>query len=112
MKNYKEFIRHIRDEIQYILSQTEKLTYEALVADPTLLRALVRSIEVIGEASKQIPDEIKARHPEIEWKKIAGTRDVLIHHYFDIDYEILWDIITRKIPDLQKAVLAILEDRG
>ena len=112
MKNYKEYVRHILDEVAYIMAQSRRLTYEQLVGDPTLLRAFVRSIEVIGEASKKIPDDIKARYPGIEWKKIAGTRDVLIHHYFDIDYEILWDIISHKIPELEKSIRNMLDDQG
>ncbi len=65
-----------------------------------LCRAVVRSIEIIGEAFKKIDDEFKSTHNHIEWKKIAGTRDKLIHDYFGIDYDIVWDIIENKIPDL------------
>lgn len=65
-----------------------------------LCRAIVRSIEIIGEASKKIDEEFKAKHPYIEWKKMAGTQDKLIHDYFGIDYDIVWDIIESKIPDL------------
>ena len=64
-----------------------------------LCRAVVRSIEIIGEASKKIDEEFKATHPPIEWKKMAGARDKLIHDYFGIDYDIVWDIIVTKIPD-------------
>jgi uncharacterized protein with HEPN domain len=110
MKNYKEYARHIGDEIRYIVDHAKGLDYNDLVNDPTLMRAMVRSIEVIGEAAKKIPDEIKARYPDIEWKKIAGTRDVLIHHYFSVDYEILWDIITNKIPGLSKTINTMLDD--
>ena len=65
-----------------------------------LCRAVVRSIEIIGEASKKIDEEFKATHTHIEWKKMAGARDKLIHDYFGIDYDIVWDIIQNKIPDL------------
>ncbi len=65
-----------------------------------LCRAVVRSIEIIGEASKKIDEEFKATHIQIEWKKMAGARDKLIHDYFGIDYDIVWDIIQNKIPDL------------
>ncbi len=109
MKNYKEFIKHIRDEIEFLVRESRGLTYEQLLQNPVLIRAFVRSIEVIGEATKKIPDDIKARYPSVEWKKMAGTRDVLIHHYFDIDNEILWDIISNKIPVLQNEIIKILE---
>lgn len=62
---------------------------------------MVRNLEVIGEAVKNLPDEARARHPEIEWRKIASLRDMLIHAYFDVDLEIVWDVVTNKIPDLQ-----------
>ena len=65
-----------------------------------LCRAVVRSIEIIGEASKKIDEEFKSTHIHIEWKKMAGARDKLIHDYFGIDYDIVWDIIQNKIPDL------------
>lgn len=65
-----------------------------------LCRAVVRSIEIIGEASKKIDEEFKSKHIHIEWKKMAGARDKLIHDYFGIDYDIVWDIIQNKIPDL------------
>lgn len=110
MKNYKEFVKHIRDEIDFIFKHTKQLNYENFFSDGILLRACVRSIEVIGEASKNIPNEVKSRHSDIEWKKIAGTRDILIHHYFEIDYEILWDIIKNKLPSLYEEVIKILNE--
>jgi len=75
-------------------------TKDEVIHDEVLCRAIVRSIEVIGEASKKIDQEFKSDHPHIEWKKMAGTRDKLIHDYFGIDYDIVWDIIENKIPDL------------
>jgi uncharacterized protein with HEPN domain len=64
------------------------------------LLALVRSLEIIGEVAKKIDEEFKLDYPHIEWKKMAGTRDKLIHHYFGIDYDIVFDIVENKIPDL------------
>ncbi|MBN2160543.1 MAG: DUF86 domain-containing protein [Spirochaetes bacterium] len=110
MKNYKEFAKHIRDEIQFLMKHSGGLALERLISDQILLRAFIRSIEVIGEASKKIPDEVKARYPAIEWKKISGTRDVLIHHYFDIDKEILWDIVTNKIPALYEEIVKMIAE--
>ncbi len=73
-----------------------------------LCRAVVRSIEIIGEASKKIDEEFKSSHIHIEWKKMAGARDKLIHDYFGIDYDIVWDIIKNKIPDLDHFLNQVL----
>lgn len=95
-----ELVKHILIETSFILQHIEGKTKEQVINDEVLCRAVVRSIEIIGEASKKIDDEFKSMYNHIEWKKIAGTRDKLIHDYFGIDYDIVWDIIENKIPDL------------
>jgi len=77
----------------------------------TLKRAFVRSIEVIGEATKNLSTEFREQHPDIEWRAMAGMRDQLIHGYFGVDYEIVWDVATEKAPKLREAVNRILEDQ-
>ena len=69
----------------------------------------MRSLEVIGEAVKRIPDEIKSNYAEIEWKAIAGMRDKLIHDYFGVDYDIVWDAVKNKIPPLKQRIQEILD---
>ena len=77
-----------------------------------LLDSVIRRIEIIGEAVKNIPDEIKAEYPEIPWKEIAGMHDILIHEYFGIDLELTWEVVTRDIPDLKNKMLRIQGDLG
>ena len=96
-----EYIRHMLDEIDFILSRISDLNYEFFVRDETLKRAFVRSIEVIGEASKKLPEDIKAMQSDIEWRKVSGMRDRLIHDYFGVDYTIVWDVASNKLPDLR-----------
>jgi uncharacterized protein with HEPN domain len=95
-----ELVRHILIETNFILQYVSGKTKDDVIRDEVLCRAIVRSIEIIGEASKKVDDEFKAKHNHIEWKKMAGARDKLIHDYFGIDYDIVWDILKNKIPDL------------
>jgi uncharacterized protein with HEPN domain len=104
-----ELLRHIEEEIGFILQHTAGKSKGEVFADAVLSRAIVRSLEIIGEASRKIDTAFKEKHPQIEWRKMAGTRDRLIHDYFGVDNDIVWDIIETKLPQLQKDVSAILQ---
>ncbi|HDP69886.1 MAG TPA: DUF86 domain-containing protein [Actinobacteria bacterium] len=105
----REYICHILDEIDYILTQISNTDFDSFLKDATLKRAFVRSIEIIGEASKKIPEDVKTRQPDIEWRKVTGMRDRLIHNYFGVDYTIVWDVATTKLPDLREKLQELLE---
>lgn len=92
-----------------IRDYTSGLSREGFAQDPKSLDAVVRNLEVIGEAVKHLLPDWKAQHTEVEWKKIAGTRDILIHEYFGVDAGILWDVITQKLPVLEAAAKDLLE---
>ena len=98
------------DEIDYILSRISETDYESFLQDETLKRAFVRSIEVIGEASKKLPENVKAMKPDIEWRKVSGMRERLIHDYFGVDYTIVWDVATNKLHDLRIKLHALLKE--
>ena len=104
-----EYLQHILAEANYIITTARDLKKDTFVKDDTLKRAFVRSLEVIGEAAKQIPDSVRQKYPQIEWRNIAGMRDRLIHSYFGVDYEIVWDVVANKIPALAVEIQKILD---
>jgi uncharacterized protein with HEPN domain len=105
-----EYIKHIRDEIAFILSVIdEDLTKDAFLENETLKRAVIRSLEIIGEATKKIPVDFKLKWNSITWKNMAGMRDRLIHDYMGVNYTIVWDVVKNKIPELHKQIIIVLE---
>jgi uncharacterized protein with HEPN domain len=107
-RDYKVYLDDILEAAANIRSYTSGITREAFTQDKKTFDAVVRNLEIIGEAIKNIPDSIRSRYPDIEWKKIAGLRDILIHEYFGVDAEIIWDIVQNKLPDLEKKIRRIV----
>ena len=105
----REYLRHILAEADYLIGRSSGLSPESLEADETLRRAFARSLEVIGEAAKKLPDEYRARHPQVEWRAMTGMRDRLIHAYFGVDCMLVWDVVMHKIPKLRRQISEILD---
>lgn len=104
-----DFLRHVQDECRFIMKCIANKSRDHVIHDEILVRAITRSLEIIGEACKKIDPDFKIKHSEIEWRKISATRDVIIHNYFGIDYDIVWDIISTKIGVLDQQISDILE---
>lgn len=107
---YEDYLQDILDSINDIDVFIKGMNYRQFKNDRKTVNAVVRSIEVIGEASKKIPKNIRDKYPELPWKKMAGMRDKLIHEYFGIDMEILWKAAKEEIPHLRPAIQKILRD--
>ena len=110
MKDDLPFIEHILDSISAIEKFSKNLKKEKLMSNRLKQSAIVREIEIIGEAVKNISKNLKNKHREVEWKEIVGTRDKMIHHYFGVDLNIIWDIIKINLPDLKNKILKIKKE--
>jgi uncharacterized protein with HEPN domain len=103
----KIYLEDILESIGRIEKYTQSLTQEQFENDTLVFDGTLRNPAIIGEAAKKIPDSIRKKHSEIEWKKIAGLRDIIIHEYFEMDHEIIWDIVKNKLPILKKQIRGI-----
>lgn len=112
MKDNLVYLQHILDETEYLNSLRPTITYADLVTNKTIEHAVTRSLEIIGEAAKNVPDRIKKENPEIPWKFMAGLRDKVIHGYFAINYEIVWDVIQHKLPELEPGIRSLCDAVG
>ena len=106
----KAYLKDILEAIRKIEKYTEGQSFNDFREDELKQDGVVRNLEIIGEAVKNIPDEIKNKKSEVEWKKVAGLRDILIHAYFGIDVDIVLDIVKNKTPELKEKILEILSE--
>jgi uncharacterized protein with HEPN domain len=104
------FIEHILESISAIEDFSKGMDLQELTTNRLKQSAIVREIEIIGEAVKNISDALKRKHSEVEWKDIVGTRDKMIHHYFGVDLNIVWNIIKANLPELKEQIGRIKQE--
>jgi uncharacterized protein with HEPN domain len=105
----KDYLGHILIETSFVLQESQGLEKSDFFKDETLKRAMVRSLEIIGEATKNLPNDFRENYPDVPWKQMAGMRDVLIHDYVGVDYDVVWDVITLQIPKLHLQIQEIIK---
>lgn len=108
-RNYRLYAEDIVSCIDSIFLFIGKMSYDDFIKDDKTSSAVVRKIEIIGEAAKNIPQNIRILEPDIPWKEISGMRDVIAHFYFGIDYKVVWEVCMKRLPDLKVRILSLLE---
>lgn len=110
MKKPEIFLKHILESIDEIEKYTKEIARDEFFQTTQIQDAVVRRLEIIGEAVKNLPATFKNKYPDILWKKISGMRDVLIHEYFGVDLKLVWRVVKKNLPELKKKILKILEE--
>ncbi|OUC15043.1 MAG: hypothetical protein B0A82_08965 [Alkalinema sp. CACIAM 70d] len=108
-RSLRVYLLHILEETTYLLETCEGLNKQDILNNATFQRSFVRSLEVIGEATKNLPEDFRQRHPHIPWRRMAGMRDKLIHDYFGVDYDIVWDVVVHQIPELHDQIETLIQ---
>ncbi len=108
MKSEKVYLTHIRDSIESILSYTKNFSDQDFYNNPMVNDAVIRNLEIIGEATKRISQEFRSTYPTVPWVKMAGMRDKLIHDYIRVELQTVWDVVDKVLPDLKIEINTII----
>ena len=110
MRNYRLYLKDILAAMLDAQGFVEGMDFDAFAADDKTASAVVRKLEIVGEATKNVPETIRQKYPQVPWRQMAGMRDRLIHGYYDVNYSVVWEVVTALIPPLQPILKQILED--
>jgi uncharacterized protein with HEPN domain len=103
-----DYLQDIAEMMTHIQEFTDGMNFDAFIKDLKTNFAVFRALEVIGEAAKQVPEDVRERYPHIPWRRMAGMRDRLIHGYFGVDFDIVWETASRLIPELAPQISAVV----
>ncbi len=104
------YLRHIVDAIERLDGYLKGVDSEVFLASNLIRAGVIRELEIIGEAAKQVGEDFKKAHPDIPWKKMAGMRDKLIHHYLGVDYDAVWETVVKDLPGLKLKLAGIIQN--
>ena len=111
-RNYLDYLEDILDAIEKVAQFIEGTTYERFAGDAKTVFAVIRALEIIGEASKQLPPSVRDSYPEVPWREMAGIRDKLIHEYFGVNLVVVWKTVMEDLPNLRPVIQRILAESG
>ena len=111
-RDYRLFLEDIMECGARVHSYSANLDFDGFVSNRMAYDAILRNLELIGEAAKNVPPEVRARYPELDWRGIAGLRDVMAHEYYGLENETLWDIVQREVPPLVEQIKRILREES
>jgi uncharacterized protein with HEPN domain len=108
-RTYKTYLRDILEAIQNIEDFSKDIDFEQFQQDKLRLHAVLHNLQIIGEATKHIPQNLRDSHPDMDWRRIAGVRDIIAHEYFGLKLDTIWSIVQDRLPELRALVSTILE---
>ncbi len=104
------YLEDMQQALERITRYLQRQTFDTFEQNELLVDGIVRNLELLGEAAKHVPQDIRSNHPSVPWTKIAGLRDILTHQYFAVDLQIIWDVVTNQVPTLRNAIRVMLEE--
>lgn len=109
MRDYKLYLKDILNAIEAIENFVQEMSLDQFMLDDKTSSAVIRKLEIIGEATKNIPEEIRLNYSQVPWKEMAGMRDKLIHFYFGINYNLIWQALKNRLPQIKTVILQIID---
>lgn len=109
-RDWQLFLKDIQECSERVIDYSGVLTREAFFEDRKTMDAVMRNLAIIGEAAKKIPADVRRNYPDVAWKKMAGLRDIVVHDYFGIDEDIIWDVVSTRVPELNRQIKGLISE--